>query len=83
MFWPFLGNRATGYTQQYEIWHEAFMDKIINIQEKTIKKTIMPLFFILAVKLTYGLDFDKISHLTNNICCQTNKLQIGYCKCFI
>ena len=36
IFWTFLGKRATGYTQQCEIWHGASLGTLIKIQEEQI-----------------------------------------------
>ena len=40
IFWPFLGKVATGYTQQYEIWHGTSLGTLIEIQEKQIWRTM-------------------------------------------
>ena len=42
--WPLFGHfwqrGATGYTQQYEIWHGESLATLIKTQEQPIRKTI-------------------------------------------
>ena len=40
MIWTFLAKGATGYTQQCEIWHEAYLGTLIMTQEVTIRLTM-------------------------------------------